>query len=117
MISVVNRWDDSRSKEERRYERWASTDLLDYSYPAELFSIIRSEWSWFLVVFGGDIAVWQTRFQILEMVRTPLAHNRVPESYRGVLDEAAGICKQVLDRVLNWERALQDDDREWSESQ
>ena len=104
---VVEQWVERRDNERARYGELASEELLDYSYPAELFAVMMSDWTWFGSVFGGQPGDWVRPFQVLGKVRTPLAHNRTTPAYEGILDEAKGICKQVVSKLASWRQGGQ----------
>jgi hypothetical protein len=105
---LIQQWDENRRKERMRYGELASEELLDYTYPAELFEIMKTDWTWFGKVLGGQPNDWSRVFQILAKVRTPLAHNRTSPAYEGIIDEATGICKQILSKLTMWKRTRQE---------
>jgi hypothetical protein len=102
---VVAQWGENREKERLRYKDLASEELLDYSYPAELLEIMKSDWTWFGKVLGGQASDWVRVFQVLAKIRTPLAHNRTSPAYEGIIDEATGLCKQILAKLDAWRQS------------
>jgi hypothetical protein len=86
-----------REQEEKNFGSRASQNLLDFTYFNELFAIISSHWkNVFQNVFNMEKNYWGQRFDLLAMVRTPLAHHR-PEA----LDDhqkltAEGYCREIL---------------------
>ncbi len=102
---ILRGWETSLAKERARYGDLASRDLLDYAYPDEIFSIVQTDWTWFGKVIGGDVKDWSRPFQVLARIRTPLAHNRTSAAHDGMLEEASGICKQLVARISAWRRS------------
>lgn len=93
--SLFDRCREAQAKEKRSFGAHASTNLIDFTYPSELFEIIFSDWGLFSSVLGRDKGYWEERKQFLAKIRNPLAHNR------DVLQEherltAEGYCKEIL---------------------
>jgi len=95
---ILSHCQRAQAKEMRAFGPCASTNLLDYSYPDDLFQIMRTEWKWFQPILKGDVKDWERDFQVLAKIRTPLAHNRDTSAYESERDKATGICKQILKR-------------------
>jgi hypothetical protein len=111
---IIGGWQANLAKERARYGDLASRDLLDYAYPDEIFSIVQNDWNWFGKVIGGDVKDWSRPFQVLARIRTPLAHNRIrtplahnrtSAAHDGMLEEASGICKQLVSRISAWRQS------------
>ncbi len=87
---------NSQKTDERKFGNRASQNLIDFTYPADLFSIISSEWITFKDTFGKDKRYWNERSELLSKVRTPLAHNRdeVLQEYERQIAE--GYCNEIL---------------------
>jgi AAA+ ATPase superfamily predicted ATPase len=90
---------EAQAKEQRSFGTRASSKLIDFTYPSDLFDIIFSEWNIFYNVLGKDKAYWEERRQLLSRIRNPLAHNRevVLQEYERLLAEA--YCKEILSCV------------------
>lgn len=86
----------AQAKEEKAFGNRASKDLLDFTYPQDLFTLIFAEWNTFKDVLGQDKNYWSQRSQLLAKIRNPLAHNRdeVPHDYE--LQIAEGYCREIL---------------------
>lgn len=88
---------ETQKREKKSFGSRASQDLLDFTYPDDLFAIIFKEWGQFKPILGKDNrdkTYWQKRAEFLKKVRTPLAHNR------DVLSDherttAEGYCKEI----------------------
>jgi len=87
---------EAQRREETAFGSRASRNLIDFTYPSDLFAIIFAEWNTFKAVFGKDKAYWDQRSQLLAKIRNPLAHNRdeVLEDYERQIAE--GYCKEIL---------------------
>lgn len=93
-----------QEKEKNTFGARASTDLLDYTYPMDLFTIISREWG---VIFKYSFGIdergkkiqknyWETRISFISKFRNPLAHHRsgIIKDYERQLVE--GYCKEIL---------------------
>lgn len=93
-----------QEKEKHTFGARASTDLLDYTYPMDLFTIMSREWGViFKYLFGIDERgkkiqknYWETRISYISKFRNPLAHHRsgIIKDYERQLVE--GYCKEIL---------------------
>ena len=96
-------FDDCRKaqeKEEKSFEDRASRNLIDFTYPADLFTIICARGLWkphFEPIFGHNPNYWEHRKQLLAKCRNPLAHNRenILQSYE--LQTIEAYCNEILD--------------------
>lgn len=97
--NLFQRCRESQQREEQTWHDRASQNLLDFTYPRDLFTIILKEWPTFQSVFGKDKAYWDQRSQLISKVRNPLAHNRddVISDYERQIAE--GYCKEILQRI------------------
>jgi len=96
---IFDRCREAQQKEEKAFGSRASTNLIDFTYPQDLFAIIFAEWNIFKSIFGKDKNYWGHRNQLLAKIRTPLAHNR-DESLEGYERQIAeGYCKEILGLV------------------
>ena len=70
---------ERRQNEKRIFGDRASQNLIDFTYPAQLFLIIRGRGLWeqhFQSIFGENKDYWDERGKFLTKCRTPLGHNR-----------------------------------------
>lgn len=93
---IFERCKEAQQKEERSFGTRASRNLIDFTYPRDLFDIIFAEWMIFKGVFGKDKTYWDHRAQLLSKVRTPLAHNREQLLHDYERQIAEGYCKEIL---------------------
>jgi len=86
----------ARQKEEKSFGSRASNNLIDFTNPADLFTIIFNEWNIFNPVFGKDKNYWELQNQLLAKIRNPLAHNRdeILEEYER--QKVEGCCKEIM---------------------
>jgi len=87
---------EAQVKEERSFGNRASRNLLDFTYPHDLFAIIFAEWNTFKSIFGRDKNYWAQRSDLLARIRNPLAHNRDKALYDYERQIAEGYCKEIL---------------------
>lgn len=90
-----------QKKEREKFGERASTRLLDYAYPIDLYSIISSEWSFFEGILGKDRGYWNQRFTLLSKIRTPLAHNRDLALLDYERNITEGYCKEIIYLLRN----------------
>ncbi len=93
---IFDRCREAQKKEEKSLGNRASRNLIDFTYPQDLFSIIFSEWNTFKSYFGKDKNYWDQRSQLLTKIRNPLAHNRDMALYDYERQLAEGYCKEIL---------------------
>ncbi len=93
---IFERCAEAQQREERSFGSRASRNLLDFTYPRDLFDIIFAEWAMFKDVFGKDKAYWDQRSQLLSKIRNPLAHNREQSLYDYERQIAEGYCREIL---------------------
>lgn len=86
----------AQQNEEKSFGSRASYNLVDFTYPQDLFAIIFAEWNIFKSVFGKDKTYWDQRAQLLSKIRNPLAHNRDQSLYDYERQVAEGYCKEIL---------------------
>ena len=56
----------AQEKEKRSFPETYSTNLLDFTYPADLFDkFMRVEWKWFKSIFGKEAKDWKPKFDML----------------------------------------------------
>lgn len=85
-----------QQNEEKSFGSRASHNLIDFTNPADLFTIIFTEWNIFNPTFGKDKNYWEQHKQLLAKIRNPLAHNRdkILEEYERQTVE--GYCREIL---------------------
>jgi hypothetical protein len=95
---------EKKSKEENSFGDRASRNLIDFTYPDDLFTIIFKEWGFFQPIFGKNKSYWSQCAQMLSKTRNPLAHNR-PDSLNDYQRQIAeGFCREILTLVTKQSR-------------
>jgi Swt1-like HEPN len=91
----------SQSSEEKSFGSRASHNLIEFTYPHELFAIIFAEWNVFQPILGKDRNYWDQRAQVLAKIRNPLAHNRDKILYDYEIKIAEGFCQEICEILHN----------------
>lgn len=86
----------AQQREEKSFGSRASGNLIDFTYPQDLFAIIFAEWNTFKSIFKKDKNYWDQRAQLLGKIRNPLAHNRDEILAEYERQQAEGFCKEIL---------------------
>lgn len=102
---IFNKCRQARQKEERLFSDQASQNLIDFTYPADLFRIILAKGLWsehFQTIFGQNTNYWDERGKFLAKCRTPLGHNRENilrsdqrKIFEAYCDEILGVLSSV----------------------
>lgn len=75
----------------------ASQNLIDFTYPQNLFDIMFAEWNQvFQGILGKDKSYWGQRAQLLAKIRNPVAHIRDSVLAEHERQLAEGYCKEIL---------------------
>lgn len=93
---IFERCKEAQKREEGSFGSRASQNLIDFTYPRDLFDIIFAEWAIFRDIFGKDKTYWDQRAQLLSKIRNPLAHNRDHSLYDYERRIAEGYCREIL---------------------
>ena len=93
---IFDRCREAQQKEGKSFGSRASRNLVDFTYPQDLFAIIFSEWNVFKSTFGKDKNYWDQRSQLLAKIRNPLAHNRDTALYDFERQLVEGYCKEKV---------------------
>lgn len=106
--SIFNECRKAQQKEARSYGDRASQNLIDFTYPADLFTIICARGLWgshFEPIFGHNPNYWEHRKQLLAKCRNPLAHNRSEVLQDHELKTVEAYCQEILS-ILSPENSL-----------
>lgn len=95
-----------QTREKKSFPDTYSQNLLDFTYPADLFDrFISLEWdNWFSKIFGGQKNEWNLKFDLLARIRNPLAHNKENLLKEFEKDDANGYCKEIIHKIDEWYR-------------
>jgi hypothetical protein len=75
----------------------ASDNLLDYTYPADLFAIMFKEWGLFQPILGADKTYWSQRAALLGRIRNIIMHIREHKVLtRDQRKTGEGYCEEIL---------------------
>ena len=105
--NLENIFDECRKaqqKEENSFGDRASQNLIDFTYPADLFTIICAKGLWepyFSRIFGHTPNYWEHCKQLLAKCRNPLAHNRDEILQPHELMIVEGYCEEILTCTRN----------------
>lgn len=102
---IFDKCRETQLKEEKAFGSRASRNLIDFTYPQDLFAVIFAEWNVFSTIFGKDTSYWGQRAQLLGKIRVPLAHSRDESLYEDMRNTAEGYCKEIL-RVLGCKKLV-----------
>ena len=89
----------AQQKEEKSFVDRASQNLIDFTYPADLFTIICAKGLWdphFKPIFGHNPNYWERHKQLLARCRNPLAHNRSEVLQPHEITIIEGYCQEIL---------------------
>ena len=102
---IFDRCRQAQEKEENSLGDQASQNLIDFTYPADLFTIILARGLWeqyFQPIFGENKNYWDERGKFLAKCRTPLGHNRENilrpdqrKTFEAYCDEILGVLSSV----------------------
>ncbi len=98
---ILERCAEAQQKEENNFGSRASQNLLDFTYPRDLFDIIFAEWAMFKDILGKDKNYWDQRAQLLSKIRNPLAHNREQSLYDYERKIAEGYCREIVSIITS----------------
>jgi hypothetical protein len=93
---IIGRCRDAQAREEKSFPGRASQNLLDFTYPGDLFDLIFAEWQRFHTILGRDKKYWNERGTLLSKIRNPLAHNRDEFLYEWERQTAEAYCHEIL---------------------
>jgi len=95
---------ERQQREQKTYGDRSSPNLLDFTYPSELFDgFISTDWNWFSKVFGKDSKdMWKVKFDFLAKIHNPLAHNKENIITDSEKNNAIGYCQDINDKIIKW---------------
>jgi len=94
--AIFEKCREAQKKEEKLFGTRASLNLIDFTYPQDLFTIMFTEWDLFSSTLGKDKNYWSQRIQIISKVRNPLAHNRDDILHEYEKQIVEGYCNEIL---------------------
>ena len=104
--AIFDKCREAQQREEKSFGSRASHNLVDFTYPQDLFTIIFAEWKIFGPIFGKDKIYWGQRISLLSKIRNPLAHNREESLHDYERQIAEGYCNEILRLLMNKKDSL-----------
>jgi hypothetical protein len=103
----VTKLEEMQAKEQKSFPDTFSQNLLEFTYPAELFDqFMRVEWKWFKPIFSNkEAGDWKPIFDLLARIRNPLAHNKMNILKDFERNKAISYCQEIVNRIEAWERS------------
>jgi AAA+ ATPase superfamily predicted ATPase len=103
----ITKLEEMQQKEQKSFPDTFSQNLLEFTYPAELFDqFMRVEWKWFKTIFSNKEAnEWKPIFDVLARIRNPLAHNKMNILKDYERNKAISYCQEIVNRIDAWEQS------------
>ena len=99
----------TQEREKKSFPETYSQNLLDFTYPADLFDkFMQVEWKWFKAIFGKEAVDWKQKFDVLAKVRNPLAHNKENILKQFERDQAKAYCTEIVQKIDSWTETIRD---------
>jgi Swt1-like HEPN len=97
--AIIDKCRELQEREKKSFGGRASNNLLDFTYPIDLYNIIATHWNLFENILKYDKKYWSDRFQLLAKLRNPMAHVRdeVIQQYERQIAE--GYCQEIFSRL------------------
>ena len=86
-------------KNTKNFPEKASTHLVDYTYPKDMYDIfISTDWSTvYCHVFNGQKKDWVKKFEVLAKTRNPIAHNNGYFLNDSDKNLAISYCEEIIE--------------------
>jgi hypothetical protein len=102
-LKGIQKLDEVRSYTKNKFGSLASSNLIDYTFPRDMYDLfISSDWPWFEKVFGESKSEWGKRFNTLAEIRNPIAHNNSEFISPEDLKNAKKYCEIIINRITQW---------------
>lgn len=99
-VDSLKKLEENQAKNLKSFGNRASTNLVDYTYPMDMFDIfISTDWNYFKNILGDQKKDWKERFLLLSKVRNPIAHSNSYFVTETDYNAAVGICNLILQRI------------------
>jgi len=94
--NIIKEMSDRR----RKYKDSEHVSLLNFSYPMDLFELMQANWKELgEPILGRDKSYWKPKFEIMAKVRNPLAHNNQSVVKESEVNQAKGICQEIIELI------------------
>ncbi len=94
--NIFDKCRERQAKEVKNFGNRATQNLIDLTYPVDLFDVIFADWGTFRDVLGKDPGYWSSHKKLLGKVRTPVAHSRDELLTEYERLTAEGYCREIL---------------------
>jgi hypothetical protein len=98
----LDKWVKLMEREQRSFGERASSRLLDFTYPKDLYVLIASYWDQFGKILGHDKKYWNDRFELLSKVRNPMVHNRMLAVTPAERELFHAYCAEILELLTEY---------------
>lgn len=99
----IQKLDDVRTYTINKFGHLASTHLVDYTFPKDMYDLfISSDWAWFEKVLGESKSEWRKKFNTLAEIRNPIAHNNSEFISTDDLKNAKKYCEIITSKISQW---------------
>ena len=103
--SLIDNLKKNRDREKKSFPDTYSINLLDFTYPADLFDgFMQTDWAWFSKIFGKQLNDWKLKFDLLAKVRNPLAHNKENILRDFEKQNTIGFCGEIISKIDEWNK-------------
>lgn len=100
----ILRMEDMRDKNKRSFGNLASENLVNYTYPLDMWNcFITTDWTWFQRILSDKQANWRDKFLLLGKIRNPIAHSNREFVIQDELTRAKEICSEIINKIAIWE--------------
>ena len=102
-LKAIEKLDEIRSYSKNKFGSLASSHLVDYTFPRDMYDLfISSDWIWFEQVLRDSKSEWGKRFNTLADIRNPISHNNLEFVSAEVLKSAKEYCEIIIQRITKW---------------
>jgi Swt1-like HEPN len=102
LCEQLDKWVKLMEREQRSFGERASSRLLDFSYPKDLYVLMASYWDLFGKLMGHDKKYWNDRFELLSKVRNPMVHNRLLAVTSAERELFHAYCLEILELLAEY---------------
>lgn len=103
--NVIVALEELQMREKKSFPDTYSENLLDFTYPADLFNkFMIVEWKWFEVILGKEKQQWKFKFDVLARIRNPLAHNKENILKEFEKNQAKAYCEEIITKIDTWQK-------------
>ena len=102
---AIRKLNDVRSITYSKFGDLASSHLVDYTFPRDMYDLfISTDWQWFGEVLNDSKKEWGKRFNVLSEIRNPIAHNNSEFISDEELKMGKEVCNLIINRIDKWRK-------------